>query len=197
MSQDRPELLLIVCEGATEVEYFNILKRQFRLPTWIKVIPDRGDHRTLGQHERLIKVANSRRSIYADELEVNRNDIETWAVCDRDDYRGSFIELRDFAKLNDIELAFSDPQFENYLLQHFSANKSKGRGFKVIQELSAQLPNGMYRKSDLSWLDEMIGGKHAIVRNAIANATIFSKHTEQPFFTVQKLVRRVLGFEGG
>lgn len=197
MAQDRPELLLVVCEGTTEVEYFNILKRQFRLPTWIKIIPDRGDHKTLGQHERLIKAAAEKKSMYAKELDSDLIAIEAWAVCDRDDYRGSFIELRDFAELNNIELAFSDPQFENYLLQHFSANKSKSRGFKVIQELSEQLPSGLYKKSDLSWLDDMIDKKHAIVQSAIANAKIFSKHTEQPFFTVQKLAQRLLCFEGG
>lgn len=194
MLQDRPELLLIVCEGMTEVEYFNILRRQFRLPTWIKVIPDRDDCKTLGQHEELIKVAANKRCKYAEELGVEQADIETWAVCDRDSYKGSFTELRNFAELNSTGLAFSDPQFENYLLQHFSANKSKNKGFKVIQELSSHLPDKLYKKSDLSWLDDMIDKKHAIVQNAITNAETFSKHTEQPFFTVQKLVRRMMDF---
>lgn len=197
MIQVAPELLLIFCEGKTEARYFSILKKHFRLPAWIKVIPDPDEGcRTLGQHESLINNAATRRDKFASELGIDAEVIETWAVCDRDQYPGSFSQLRQYAESKNIKLGFSDPQFENYLLQHFSLNKSRSRGPNVIQELSEKIGSALYKKGDLSWLEEMIDLKHSLVCTAATNAGNFSNHTKQPFFTVQNLVLRILSFEG-
>ncbi len=190
MLECRPDLLLIVCEGTTESEYFTILQRQFRLPTWIKVFPELGDHKTLGQHAKLIQAAAEKRQDWAKNLDDDAA-IEVWAVCDRDDFRDSFIKLRDLARESAVELAFSDPQFENYLLQHFSANRSDSRGRIVEKELSDKI-GLLYKKTDLSWLNDMIDRRHSIVTEAIRNADHFTKHNKKPFFTVQNLVRRLL-----
>ena len=59
---NNPELILICCEGNTEVAYFSILKKRFRLPTYIKIIPDPDeDYHRLGQHEHLIENAVKKR----------------------------------------------------------------------------------------------------------------------------------------
>ncbi len=195
---NNPDLILIGCEGKTEVLYFNILKRRFRLPTFVKVLPEikKDKYRNLGQHEKLIKnVAERKREIEAEIGEGAK--VEAWAVCDRDEYNGSFVELRDFAKEKGVELAFSDPQFENFLLQHFTQNKSRSKKGEVERELSEEILRtepwfGLYNKADLGWLEEMIDKKHATVDFAIRNAEVFKNHTRQPFFTVQKLVKRLI-----
>lgn len=191
-----PDIILIVCEGKTESIYFHILQRAFRLPTWVKILPEdiKTVHRSLGQHDALFKKAAEKREEYRNLL--GAEEIETWAVCDRDNYKDSFTKLQDAANILNINLAFSDPQFENFLLQHFSANKSKSSGKAVEDELSyviskkfPQYP--LYRKTDLSWLEEMIDKKHTTIESAIKNADIYANHTKQPFFTVQRLVERL------
>lgn len=198
MNKDDPDLIMIVCEGKTEVLYFNILKRRFRLPTYVKILPEmrEKEYRNLGQHEKLIAKAVEKREEYSKELGGDAV-IEAWAVCDRDEYNGSFTKLRDFSAERGVNLAFSDPQFENFLLQHFSRSKSKERKGKVERELSEKILQvepwfGLYNKADLGWLDEMIDKRHAVVNFAIRNADVFSNHTRQPFFTVQGLVKRLI-----
>ena len=196
---NKPELILIVCEGKTEPIYFSILKKRFRLPTYIKILPDIEAEKyiPLGQHEKLIDNAQSIRNEYAKESAIKEENIETWAVCDRDNYKDSFTKLKNYATERKIKLAFSDPQFENYLLQHFSLSNSSSVGDQVEEELSEKIIEhepwfGLYRKNDLSWLDEMIDKKHAIVKTAAINATNFSNHTKKPFFTIQELILRLL-----
>lgn len=198
MNRNNPDLIMIVCEGKTEVLYFNILKRRFRIPTYVKILPEmkKEEYRSLGQHEKLIIKAVEKREEYNKELGGDAI-IEVWAVCDRDEYDGSFTKLRDFSVERGVHLAFSDPQFENFLLQHFSQNKSKEKKRKVERELSEEILRvepwfGLYNKADLGWLDEMIDKKHAVVDFAIRNADVFSKHNRQPFFTIQKLVKRLI-----
>lgn len=197
---NNPELLLIVCEGKTESLYFSILQKRFRLPSWVKIIPEpEGANYTLGQHESLIKKAAGKKEDYVKELGCDLENIEVWAVCDRDDYNDSFTKLKQCAEENGVKLAFSDPQFENFLLQHFSDNKSRKRGNEVEQELTEHIREcdpdfGIYKKSDLTWLDNMVDHKHDLVRVAVSNASNHDKHCNQPFFTVQKLVSRLLSF---
>ena len=193
-----PSLILVCCEGNTEAKYFSLLKKRFRLPTYVRVIPDPDeDYHRLGQHERLIDKSSSKREEYAKEFNIPVENIEVWAVCDRDNYKDSYTKLKRYANSKNVLLAFSDPQFENYLLQHFAANNSTNKKSAVEAELttymSVQNPNyAPYQKGNLDWLDEMIDEKHAIVGIAIKNANIFSNHTKQPFFTVQKLVDRLV-----
>lgn len=193
-----PDLILVCCEGNTEVEYFSILKKRFRLPTYIKIIPDPDDdYRRLGQHEHLVDVSSTKREEYAKEFSIPIGNIEVWAVCDRDNYKDSYTKLKQYADDKNILLAFSDPQFENYLLQHFTINKSTNKKaaleYELTKHILAQKPSyAPYRKGNLGWLDEMIDEKHAIVEMAIKNANNFSNHTKQPFFTVQKLTDRLM-----
>lgn len=194
-----PELILIVCEGKTEALYFAILKRKFSLPSFIKILPDLelGEYSTYGQHDNLIEAAFSKADEYSEMFGVDSCDIETWAVCDRDNLKDSYTKLRNYATKKSVRLAFSDPQFENYLLQHFSCNNCRKSGRSVERELSDKIISenmsfGLYRKNDLSWLEYMIDRKHSIVKMAIKNAANFSNHTKQPFFTVHKLTERLL-----
>ena len=196
---NNPELILICCEGNTEVAYFNILKKRFRLPTYIKILPDsETDYRRLGQHEHLIDMASLKREEYSNEFGIPKERIEAWAVCDRDNYKDSFTKLDNYASERNVALAFSDPQFESFLLQHLSLDKFTGKREVLEEKLSTQIMElGVcsipYCKGNLDWLDEMINEKHRIVTQAIKNADNFSNHTKQPFFTVQRLVERLVG----
>lgn len=201
MEESLPEVILIVCEGYTEAIYFQILQRTFRLPTMIKIIPDPSlaKQPTLGQHETLLRNSVQKREEYCKELaNVDEEKIETWAVCDRDNYTESFTKLQQEAEKLNVRLAFSDPQFENFLLQHFSPSRSKERGKKVEGELSVAISKELsctilYKKTDLTWLAELINQKHSIVRTAVTNANLHTNHTKQPFFTIQNLVEELLG----
>ena len=141
--------------------------------------------------------AAKKRKQYSNEFDIPAEKIEVWAVCDRDNYKDSFTKLKKNAMEKDVLLAFSDPQFESYLLQHFSLNKSVNKKVALETELSNYILSkkpqyAPYRKGNLDWLDEMIDEKHAIVNMAVKNANVFSNHTKQPFFTVQNLIIKLM-----
>ena len=111
---------LIYCEGKTEVEYFKILKtRIYRIPSFIK-IEIQGEK---GRHEALIDYAAKQREEFARIEDISIRDISCWAVCDDDGMNISYPSLEQYADSYDVNLAFSRPQFESYLLQHFEQSK--------------------------------------------------------------------------
>jgi hypothetical protein len=55
---------------------------------------------------------------------LNKSEIECWAVCDDDNMPYSYKEPIEHAEQNNVQLAFSRPQFESYLLQHFEKSKT-------------------------------------------------------------------------
>ena len=66
-----PALILVCCEGNTEAEYFSLLKKRFRLPTYVRIIPDPDeDYHRLGQHEHLVDKSSSKREEYAKEFSI-------------------------------------------------------------------------------------------------------------------------------
>jgi hypothetical protein len=193
--QDDPQIILICCEGkATEKLYFEILKSVYRVSgIEIEIFSK------VGQHRHLIDKSAAKKQEFSTEHGFALDDIEVWAVCDRDNLKDSFTKLNNYAAEKGVDLAFSDPQFENYLLQHFgSPNNSRKRRDEVEQELTSLLIDQgrgvVYNKSDLRWLETMIDEKPRMVEEAIRHADIYSVHSKQPFFTVQQLVRRILSF---
>lgn len=198
MSKAEPQLLLICCEGRTEERYFSILREVFRIDGGVDIQIISGDGQ---QHKTLVDLAvEKRQSVFAETgVFDSKDDIEVWVACDRDSYSDSFTKLRKYSESQGINIAFSDPQFENYLLQHFgSPNNSKSRGAVLERELTAAiLASGTtagYTKGDLEWLREMIDKRFSVATVAITHADIFSNHTKKPFFTVQRLTERLLQF---
>lgn len=197
-AEAEPQLLLICCEGRTEGRYFSILREVFRIDGGVDIQIISGDGQ---QHKTLVDLAVEKRQIVFAETDVfdSREDIEVWVVCDRDSYSDSFTKLREYSESQGVNIAFSDPQFENYLLQHFgSPNSSKNKGAVLERELTAAiLASGMtagYTKGDLEWLREMIDERFSVATAAIAHADTFSNHTKKPFFTIQRLAERLLQF---
>jgi len=190
-----PQLILICCEGKTEEQYFLMLRDIFRISGGIKI----QTVSNLGQHKTLVDASAARRDEIFTEAGIfeAEDDIEVWAVCDRDSYSDSYTKLRKYADSKSVNLAFSDPQFENYLLQHFEGpNKSKNKGRELEQELASTMLEARlgqaYLKGDLEWLRNMVDAKRSVVAHAAKNSNQFTTHTKQPFFTVQNLVTRLL-----
>lgn len=181
--------LLILCEGTTEQLYFESVIRHKRI-TGVLDIQVFGKQ---GQHKSLIKKCASLRKTKAEELELSEEEIEVWAVCDKDAMKIRYQELLAYAKVRDVKLAFSNPQFETYLIQHFELKKTKNKRFDLELELGTYLDGG-YVKNDLTWFDRMIDEDPAKLDFAIANADRLNSHAKSPFLTVQNLTRRLLEF---
>jgi len=184
----KPRRLLILCEGGTEKLYFDSLvqhKRIYTLP--IEVFGKKG------QHKALIDKCVVERKKKADDLNLSENEIEAWAVCDCDRMKIKYLELLRYSEEKKVKLAFSNPQFETYLLQHFEAKGPKKRKEELILELEKHL-NEKYNKNNLSWFDEMIDKDPKRVEVAISNSNKLGNHTRPPFLTIQKLTERLLEF---
>lgn len=192
-------LLLIMCEGKTEKEYFEILHQVFRLPAYIRslILGEKG------QHKALIDRAVAERTKTAAEYDLDEDEIETWAVCDDDRMTCTYQELLNYAEECSVHLAFSRPQFEYFLLQHFEPHKDSKR-----QAIFSNL--GRYRgiygeepvydnrtKAQLDWMRQAIEDKPLLVRNAITNSDLRDSPQDKTFLTVQRLAERFLDLEVG
>jgi len=189
-----PRVLLIVCEGKTEKAYFDILSDIFRSPRFVKVVV----YGQQGQHLALIDNAVTKRGELCKELERPEEEVECWAVCDEDQMPCSYSKLEHYAESLEVRLAFSAPQFEMYLLQHFVQSGSVDRAdvFRQLTHYRNQYGGeGDYcdeTKSDLTWMAKAIDDTPKIVKTAITNSDIRSRSTKRPFFTVQELSKRIL-----
>ena len=190
-----PRLLLIYCEGKTEEEYFNILLDFYRLPAYVEVAV----FGQKGQHIALIdNVAAKRHEFCGGDVGLSYDEVECWAVCDEDKMPCTYAELRKYGEDRDVRLAFSAPQFEMYLLQHFEQSGEASRDV-VFEKLSdyRRLNGGEgdyddSTKSDLAWISTAIDCHPKIVKTAIANSDIRDRAAKRPFLTVQELTKRIV-----
>lgn len=190
--------LLICCEGKTEKLYFDMLAtRIYRIPRYIEieVIGEKGQHKALV--DRTIEI----RRRMAAKGGIEEGDIECWAVCDDDGMPFAYSELLRYAEDRTVHLAFSRPQFESYLLQHFEPSKAvKERAlFDALSrhKLNAgdSEPYGENTKADLSWLERTLFDKPKLIDIAITNANQRAIQSSSPFLTVQKLTERLRELE--
>lgn len=183
-----PRAILIMCEGVTEKLYFDFVVRNKRIARVLSVeVLGRQ-----GQHKALIKKCAEKRKGRAKELEIDEEDIEAWAVCDRDNLKIGYQKLLNYANENGVKLAFSDPQFETYLVQHFEYKRITTKQEQLEADLSEYL-GAPYDKTNLDWFDEMIDKEPAKLNQAILNSDQLDNHAKPPFLTVQKLTARLLG----
>ena len=189
-----PRVLLVYCEGKTEEGYFNILLDFHRPPGYVQVEV----YGQKGQHLALVDNTVAKREVLSEELGFSEDEIECWAVCDEDKMPCSYADLKKYADEHGVHLAFSAPQFEMYLLQHFeqSGETSKDEVFLRLSEYRRKNGGkGDYdedTKADLAWLESAIDCQPKIVKVAIVNAEIRSRTTKRPFLTVQELTKRIL-----
>lgn len=182
-----PRALLVCCEGKTEEQYFNILLDFYRLPAYVDVRV----YGQRGQHIALVDTIDCLRSDLCAETGYDDDEVECWAVCDEDQMPCTYAELHHYAEEKSVHLAFSAPQFEMYLLQHFEQSNETNQT-AVFQKLSRRRNEygaiGKYdsdTKADLSWIRNAIDQKPKIVDVAITNSNIRDNTTKRPFFTVQ------------
>lgn len=189
-----PRVLLVYCEGKTEEAYFNILLDFYRPPAFVDVVV----HGQKGQHIVLIDNTIAKRDELCNKIGCTESEVECWAVCDEDKMPCTYTELLKYAEEHNVHLAFSAPQFEMYLLQHFEQSGETDKG-AVFQKLSVRRKKlgfeGDYdddTKSDLGWMNEAIDREPKIVKTAIVNSEIRDRTTKRPFLTVQELVKRIM-----
>lgn len=189
-----PRFLLIYCEGKTEKSYFDILLDFYRLPGYVDVEV----YGQRGQHLALIDNIAAKRDELCQETGLTKGEIECWAVCDEDRMPCTYTELLAYAESRGVRLAFSAPQFEMYLLQHFEQSGDSDKTV-VFRKLSAYRKrhgcSGEYddsTKSDLAWLSDAIDCQPKIVKIAVINSELRNRSTKHPFLTVQELTKRIL-----
>lgn len=190
-------VLLIYCEGKTEKLYFEILsKRIFRIPMYVRV----DVYGEKGQHKALIERVSAARLELANEEGLEEDEIECWAVCDDDNMPFTYKELLAYAEENDVNLAFSRPQFESYLLQHFEQSRAvkKRNLFNGLSKYKEPVDGEVYddsSKSNLDWLETLLLDRPKLVDMAITNSDQRGRQSEQPFLTVQNLTKRLRQLE--
>lgn len=145
--QVAPANYLIVCEGKqTEPNYFNGLKQEInkKYGNKVEVLIPNIDIKGTGMNTTSLvkytqKIINYSHKIYG----------QVWVVFDKDDYSD---EQFDSAIKNcDYTVAWSNPNFELWLLSHFKKINRYVSKEDVLQELSAEFKKnglGEYSKND-------------------------------------------------
>lgn len=189
-----PRLVLICCEGQTEEAYFNTVLKRRNISN--ALVPPA---RSFGsQHTQLIDICDQEKQHTSIHIDIPTDDIEVWAVFDRDHWRNGFTALEQYASEKNVRLAYSDPQFETYLLQHIAADSSRASGQALenyLSQLMEAAGHGLYAKGDLRWLDELLYLIPKRLEMAIANSNLRDRRNRSPFLTVHKLTERLLEFE--
>ena len=186
-------VMVVCCEGRTEEEYFKILRdRVYRIPGYIK-IEIQGEK---GQHKALIDRAVQARAVLAEAEQIDIGEIDCWAVCDDDGMAIPYGILEAYAAERGVCLAFSRPQFESYLLQHFEQSRET-RPTELYRRLT-DIKNdrgfeGAYEKTNLDWLEHTLVDKPKLVDIAVTNSDQRLKRSSSPFLTAQNLTKRLRG----
>lgn len=175
------ERFLLVCEGAkTEPNYFGA----FRVPKEVISIVGLGDN-TVRIVEEAIRLRED------DEFD------QVWCVFDRDSFPAQhFNSAIELARVNGIEVAYSNESFELWYLLHFNycdaAISRRDYEGRLTEELGHP-----YEKNSKSMYDELLNRQETAIRNAerLLKAYVPSKPAEDnPSTTVHRLVLQLNRF---
>jgi len=176
-----PRAILICCEGKTEKLYFESIMQAFRVKAaQIKVLGEKG------QHKALIDRTLSERQVLAQEYEIDEDEIVCWAVCDDDGMAMTFTQLNQYAESCGVKLAFSRPQFEAFLLQHFEQSREVNQD-NLLANLSAYRQQYTsdgdcnYAKEDIGWIEDAIFNRPQLASIAVTNSKLRKRSTESSF----------------
>jgi hypothetical protein len=154
MSRSQRAIVVVVCEGQTEYAYLDALRLELpRGAIVLKVFPTK---KTTPHH--LVATAQQKR------LEVFRGEKPkpgdaVWVVCDGDEHRGSDTERAQWhvamatAAEQGIEVAWSNPNFELWLLLRFVNQTAQLSKEEAGRKLKRYLPN--YDKGDNTVVREL------------------------------------------
>ena len=161
-----PANYLIVCEGKkTEPNYFNGLKRKINEKYGNKVdvvIPNIDVKGTGMNTTSLVKYTQKKVN------QANKVYGQVWVVFDKDDYNDEqFDSAIDNCNYN---VAWSNPNFEIWLLAHFKKVNRYISKDNVLQELSKEFHKkglGDYGKNDINIFDKVTseGRLHTAIKN--------------------------------
>ena len=150
-----PPNYLIICEGKqTEPNYFEGLKRRLnqRYEDRINIVPYIKVKGTGMNTESLVKYAqkivNQSYKMYG----------QVWVVFDKDEYSDE--QFNNAIKLNEYNSAWSNPNFEVWILSHFKKlNKSmtKDETMKQITKEFSKVGLGEYKKNDKELFTKISG----------------------------------------
>lgn len=161
-----PANYLIVCEGRkTEPNYFNGLKRKIneKYANKVDVLIPNIDVKGTGMNTTSLvkytqKTVNHANKVYG----------QVWVVFDKDDYNDEQFDLAiDNCNYN---VAWSNPNFELWILAHFKKVNRYVSKDDVLQELSKEFQkNGLgdYTKNDTNIFDKVTseGKLHTAIKN--------------------------------
>lgn len=161
-----PANYLIVCEGnKTEPNYFNGLRKKIneKYGNKVDVLIPNIDVKGTGMNTTSLvkytqKTVNHANKIYG----------QVWVVFDKDDYSD---EQFDYAIKNcDYNVAWSNPNFELWLLSHFKKISRYVSKDNVLKELSKEFQKnalGEYTKNDINIFDKVTnkGELHTAIKN--------------------------------
>ena len=188
-----PPNYLIICEGKeTEPNYFNGLKQKIneKFEDKIRIIVPSIKVKGTGLNtESLVKYAkqyiNQSPKVYG----------QVWVVFDKDDYTDE--KFNNAIKLNEYNSAWSNPNFEIWLLSHFKKIDIPLSKNDALKELKKQFQNsnlGKYSKNDKEIFEKIT--KDNRLETAIKNSkeiyeqlkSISSEASKNPCTTVFMLV---------
>ena len=161
-----PANYLIVCEGKkTEPNYFNGLKRKIneKYGNKVDVLIPNIDVKGTGLNTTSLVKYTQEKVNYANKVYG-----QVWVVFDKDDYND---EQFNSAIYNcNYNVAWSNPNFELWLLAHFKKINRYVSKEDVLQELSKEFQRnglGNYTKNDANIFDKVTGeGKiHTAIKN--------------------------------
>jgi hypothetical protein len=185
--------LLIVCEGdVTEVTYFDGARRDRRLPkTLVRIFGAGADPKSVVELAVRLKNEN---------MQAHHNDPDqlfdaVWCVFDRDSHT-TIPAAKRLAAANQIDVAFSNPNFELFLLLHYEdCNKDLQR--RVVARMLRKWLPGYKKAFDY---DKVKGGYPAARRRTEvinARSEIVMQIETPPFCSVCSLVDQILNQAGG
>jgi len=180
-TREPKERFLIVCEGEkTEPHYF----RAFRVPREVISVVGLGDN-TVRIVEEAIR------------LRFDNEFDQVWCVFDRDSFPAQqFNAALELARLNGIEIAYSNESFEIWYLLHFNYCDAALSRRDFEQRLTQALGH-KYEKNSKSMFEELIDKQEAAIRNAERLLTSYAPSRpveDNPSTTVHRLVTQLNRF---
>ena len=164
--QVAPANYLIICEGKqTEPNYFNGLKQAIneRYGNKVEVLIPSIDVKGTGMNTKSLvkyaqKIVNHSNKVYG----------QVWVVFDKDDYNDE--QFDSAIKKCDYNIAWSNPNFEVWLLAHFKKVNRYISKDDVLQELSKEFQKqelGEYSKNDKNIFNKITseGRLHTAIKN--------------------------------
>lgn len=178
------ERFLIVCEGETEMSYFEAIRRELRLSTTeVHVCGKTCGSAPISMVDHAIELKKHEKEMPYDHV---------WCVSDRDRH-ATLEKAVDKAARHQVHLALSIPCFEIWILLHFrSGGKPYEGADALIRDLRKCLPG--YTKGkvpfDILWERRSIALQHAEHLAASRD-----QPRQNPSTNVHKLVRALIGCE--